>query len=112
MLKGAVICVLDCKLIKLGTGQGSHTVVLVILPFPVSLTIAKFLGLSEQWFVAAFFSACTHTTFEYLVHLLFHMEKLCEHFMEIQQKWLHMLKQLVPRWFCSPRSWEQDYCKP
>ena len=57
MLKGAVICVLDCKLMKLGTGQGSHTVVLVILPFPVSLTIAKFLGLSEQWFVAAFFSA-------------------------------------------------------
>ena len=83
MLKGAVICVLDCKLIKLGTEHGSYTVVLLVLPL-VSLTIAKFLGLSEHWFVAAFFSAL----YECLVHLLFHMEKLCEHynFMEIERK--------------------------
>ena len=56
MLWGAVICVLECKLIKLGTEHGSYTVVLLVLLL-VSLMIAKFIILRKRWFVAAFFSA-------------------------------------------------------
>ena len=42
----AVICVLDRKLIELGTGRGSYA----------SLSIAKFIDLSERCFVVGFFS--------------------------------------------------------
>ena len=50
MLSSAVICVLECKLIELGAGWGSYAIVLLVSPL-VSLTIAKFIALSERWFV-------------------------------------------------------------
>ena len=37
----------------------------------VSLTIAKFISLSDCSFVA-----CTYATFEYLIRMLFHVDKL------------------------------------
>lgn len=45
-------------------------IVLVVSPL-VSLTIAKFISLSECCFVA-----CTYTTFEFLIRMLFHVDKL------------------------------------
>ena len=61
---------------ELGTGRGSYTVALLVSPL-VSLTIAKFVGLS---FVVALFSALyVHVytcTFEYLVRILFHVDQL------------------------------------
>ena len=42
-LRGAVICVLDDKQSKLGTGQGSYAAILLVLPLG-SLTIAKLMA--------------------------------------------------------------------
>ena len=47
---------LDCKQSELGTGRGSYAVALLVSPL-VSLTIAKFVSLSERCFVVALFSA-------------------------------------------------------
>ena len=47
-----VICVLDCKQSELGTGRGNYTVILLVSPL-VSLTIAKFYGVSVHCFVVA-----------------------------------------------------------
>ena len=50
---------LDSKQSELGTGQGSYAVILLVSPL-VSLTIAKFNGLSERClFFVALFSAFT-----------------------------------------------------
>ena len=79
MLRGAVICMLDCKQSELGTGRGSYAVILLVSPL-VSLTIAKFIGLSEHCYIIAQF--CMYTTFKYFVRILFHVDKLskCYHF--------------------------------
>ena len=68
----------------LGTGWGSYAVILLVSPL-VSLTIAKFNGVSVHCFVVAHFQLCTYTTFEYLVHILLHVDNLrkCCNFMEI-----------------------------
>ena len=67
---------LDRKQSELGAGQGSYAVILLVSPL-VSLTIAKFNGLSERClFFVALFSAFTYTTFEYLVRILLHMNNL------------------------------------
>ena len=54
MLQGAVICVLDHKQSELGTGWGSYTVILLVLPLG-SLMIAKFNGVSVHCFLVALF---------------------------------------------------------
>ena len=55
-LRGAIICVLNLKQSEILTGQGSYTVILLLLPLE-SLTIAKFNGVSVHCFVEPFFSA-------------------------------------------------------
>ena len=65
----AVICMLDHKLIELGTGRGSYA----------SLSIAKFINLSECCFVVAFFQLCMYTSFKYLACILFHVDNLRKH---------------------------------
>ena len=57
----AVLCTLDHKQSELDTGHGSYAIVLVVAPL-VSLTIAKFISLSEHCFVAAI----VYTVFKYL----------------------------------------------
>ena len=61
------------------TGWGSYAVILLVLPLE-SLTIAKFNGVSVHCFVVAFFQICTYTTFEYLVHILLHVDSLHKHY--------------------------------
>ena len=78
-LKGAVICVLNLKQSEILTGQGSYAVILLVLPLE-SLTIAKFNSVSVYCFVVALFQLCMYTAFEYLVHILLHMDSLHEHY--------------------------------
>ena len=73
-------CVLDYKQSELGTGLSSYTVVLLVLPL-VSLTIAKFTTVSEHYFVIAYLLALyIYYLYEYLVCILFHLDKLGGHY--------------------------------
>ena len=74
MLRGAVICVLDRKQSKLGTGWDSCAVISL-----GSLTIAKFNGVSMHCFVVALFQLCMYTTLEYIVSILLHVDNLRKH---------------------------------
>ena len=65
------------------TGRGSYAVILLVLPLE-SLTIAKFNGVSVYCFVVALFQLCTYTTFEYLVHILLHVDSLHEHYNSLE----------------------------
>ena len=97
-LRGAVICVLDRKQSELGTGQGSYAVILLVSPL-VSLTIAKFNGVSEHCFVVA--QLCAYTTFEYLVRILLNIIYIN---ITNLQKWPHTRKQSIPG-HVSPPTW-------
>ena len=73
-------CVLDHKQSELGTGLSSYAVVLLVLPL-VSLTIATFNSLSEHYFVIAYLLALyIYYLYEYLVRILFHVDKLGGHY--------------------------------
>ena len=73
-------CVLDHKQSELGTGLSSYAVVLLVLPL-VSLTIAKFTTVSEHYFVIAYLLALyIYYLYEYLVRILFHVDKLGGHY--------------------------------